>query len=175
VDIHREVQEIARLAIGYRLLTRGKKEMHRSTLIAVVGIASVLLLMASLPGCGKSEEPAVTPSEPEYAAAIVDGIMQAFNAGDYAAYSEHFDEAMKKALNETVFRETGDFIRKKIGDYISREVTQVKVEEIYTTVVYKAKFTDEPEDVKVTVSFLETEDYVFVSGMWFDSPKLRGQ
>jgi len=148
--------------------------MRRKFLKILSVIFTVMLLGVVFLGCSEQEEPPeAMPAEPAHAGAIADGILQAFNDGDYAAYSEHFDEAMQKALNEAVFEGTRDFIREKIGDYVSREVTGVKTEDIYTTVTYKAKFSEEPDDVTVNIVFLETGDYVYVSGLWFDSPKLR--
>jgi len=140
------------------------------------GLIVVLLLLAvAMTGCGESEEPMEQSDEPEYAGAIIESILQAFNAGDYAAYSEHFDEAMKKAMNKTVFNGTRDFIRARIGDYVSRKFVESQAaQEIYTVVIYQAKFSEE-NAVKVTITFLETDDYVYVSGLYFDSPKLRGQ
>ena len=140
------------------------------------GLLAVLtMLTLTVAGCGESEEPAKQSNEPGYAEAIVDSIMQAFNDGDYADYSEHFDEAMKIALNETVFKGTRDFIRARIGDYVSRKFVESQAaQEIYTVVIYQAKFSEE-NAVKVTITFLETDDYVYVSGLYFDSTKLRAQ
>ena len=142
--------------------------------ICKTGLFIVLMLLAlAMAGCGESEEPVENSGEPEYACEIMDKILEAFNDGDYAAYSERFDEAMKKALNETVFNGTRDFVRARIGDYVSREfVESQEAQEIYTVVIYQAKFSEE-DAVKITVTFLETDDYVYVSGLYFDSPKLR--
>jgi major membrane immunogen (membrane-anchored lipoprotein) len=130
-------------------------------------IMVAVLMMAALLGCGKSE-PAGAPGEPEYADVITEGILQAFNTGDYAAYSEHFDEAMKKAMPEAVFEDTRAQIQAGFGDYVSKEFssTELNVQGIYTAVIYKAEFSKK-SGVQVKVVFLETDDAVFVSGLWF--------
>ena len=143
--------------------------MSRKILRITIGIALMFLVVVSLPGCSRTE-PIETP---DYTDAIAEGVLQAFNAGDYPVYSEHFDETMKEAISETVFEGTREFIRDRVGDYISKEVTAVDVVENKTTVTYKAKFSDEPDDVKVTIVFLESGGSVYISGLYYDSPKLR--
>ena len=132
------------------------------------------MLLGSVAGCGESELADIT-TEPEYADAIAESILQSFNTGDYAAYSEHFDEAMKKAMPEAAFRQTAALIHDKIGEYQSKAFASVETDDIYTAVIYRAKFSEEQWGVTVRVVFLETEDRVLVSGLWFDSPNLRGK
>jgi hypothetical protein len=145
-------------------------EMQRKLIKVIAGIILAVMVMAPLAGCGKSE-PAEPSVEPEYAGAIAEGILQAFNTGDYAAFSEHFDPAMKKAMPKSVFKQQADLLQGKIGSYISKTYTRTETSDIYTAVFYKAEFSGE-SGVTVKVVFLETEDEVFVSGLWFSSPKL---
>ena len=114
-------------------------------------------------------------TEPEYASAIAESILQSFNTGDYAAYSEYFDEAMKKAMPEVAFQQTAALIHDKVGEYQSKAFASVETEDIYTVVIYRAKFSQEQWGVTVRIVFLETDDNVFVSGLWFDSPNLRAK
>jgi hypothetical protein len=150
----------------------GGTEMQGKMLKVMAGVIGVMLLGVVLAGCGKSG-----PSgEPEYAGAIAENILQAINSGDYALYSGHFDDQMRQAIPEDLFQKSRDLIRGRVGDYISKEFVEKQVvQEIYTVVIYKAKFSEEPADVKVTVTFLETDTGVFVSGLSFVSPKLQGQ
>jgi hypothetical protein len=102
--------------------------------------------------------------------------LTALNSGDYAAFSKDFDEAMKKAIPETDFQEMAAAFDEKIGDYVSKKYVsrQDEVQKIYTVVIYQAEFTREPAGVKVTITFLETVGgEVLVSGLFFNSPKLR--
>ena len=138
-------------------------------------IIVLMLLAIALIGCSESA-PVEQSEEPEYAGEIIEEVLQAYNTGDYAMYSKRFDTAMKEAMSEFVFQQTHAFNKNRIGDYVSREFVDSQVaEEIYTVVIYHAKFTDEPADVKITVNFLETDDYVYVSGLYFSSPKLWGR
>ena len=145
--------------------------MYGKIVRTCLGIVALLLFVAGLIGCGQSK-PTESLAEPEYAGAIAESILQAFNTGDYAAYSKHFDEAMKKAMPEATFQDTAALIKQKIGDYISKEFDRTETDDIYTAVIYRSNFSEEPGVVTVRVVFLETDDNVFVSGLWFDSPKL---
>ena len=148
--------------------------MHGKIFRTVLGFIAVILLVTVLIGCRPSQ-PAEVVGEPEYAGAIAEGILQAFNSNDYAACSERFDEAMKKAMPEATFQDTAALIKQKIGDYISKEFDRTETDDIYTAVIYRSNFSEEPGVVTVRVVFLETDDNVFVSGLWFDSPKLRAK
>jgi len=108
-----------------------------------------------------------------YADPVAEGILEAMNADDYAGYSEHFDDAMKKALPEADFMQGNGLIKAKIGDYVSKEFWKVETQKQYTVVYYRARFTEETADVTVKVVFREIAGEMYVSGLWFDSPGLR--
>jgi hypothetical protein len=112
-------------------------------------------------------------SEPEYASSITESILLAMNENNYAKFSEHFDEAMKDAMPEAVFNQTNTGIKEKIGDYVSKEFWKSGKKGKFTIVYYKAKFTQEPKDVIAKVVFCEITGDIYVTGLWFDSPKLR--
>lgn len=130
------------------------------------GVFIISVMVVAISACAQKPEP-------EYANSIAEGILLAMNENDYAKYSEHFDEAIKDAMPESVFEQANIAIRDKIGDYISKQFWKVEDKGIYTIVYYKAKFTHEPKDVIVKVVFQEIEGAIYVSGLWFDSPKLR--
>jgi hypothetical protein len=46
---------------------------------------------------------------------------------------------------------------------------------IYTDVIYKTEFSDEPDGVYVTIAFDVTDNRAFAAGIWFNSPKLWKQ
>jgi hypothetical protein len=62
----------------------------------------------------------------------------------------------------------------KIGKYVSRQMTTVIEQKPFRTVVYDARFEQE-EHVTVRVVYNVAGDRPLVSGLWFDSPKLRQQ
>lgn len=135
------------------------------------GFLITALLLVALTGCGESESGVL----PDYDDTMAEEALLAFNNGDYAAYSEHFDETTKMAITKEVFEGTRDFIKKRVGDYKSKKVTKVQVEGVKTTVTYKATFSDEPDGVNFMIIFQEKEGGVYIAGLSFDSPKLRGQ
>jgi len=140
--------------------------MQRTATGIACGILIMLALITSLSACEKT-------SEPKYAGPITEEILTAMNRGDYTQFSEHFDRPMRDALPEANFIELRDVIKPLIGDYVSKEFWQVEEQEEHTVVRYNTKYTEETADVIVTVSFQEIEGQIYVSGVWFDSPKLR--
>ena len=141
--------------------------MTRTTVRIVCSIMMLLMITATS-AC--TQRP-----EPEYADAITEGILLAMNENDYAQYSQHFTDDMKNAAPEAVFQQTNTVIKAKIGSYVSKEFWKVQNEGIYTSVYYKAKFSEEAADVSVKVVFQEISGDIYVAGLWFDSPKLRQQ
>ena len=140
--------------------------MQRTATGIACGILITLALITSLSACEKT-------SEPDYAGPITEEILTAMNRGDYTQFSEHFDRPMRDALPEANFIELRDVIKPLIGDYVSKEFWKVEEQEEHTIVRYNTKYTEETADVIVTVSFQEIEGQIYVSGVWFDSPKLR--
>ena len=144
------------------------KKKSIAGLIAIVMIASVVFFA----GCVEKNQVDVAQVR-EYADPITENILLAMNEGNYTKYSEHFDQTMKNAMPEAVFKETNIVIKSKIGDYVSKEFWKVESKDQFTIAYYKAKFTQEPEDVIVKVVFQEIVGEMNVSGLWLDSPKLR--
>jgi len=140
--------------------------MAKSIVKVGSGVLTLLIAIASLSAC------TTKMTEPAYADQITESILLAMNENDYARFSEHFDEAMKSAMPEAVFQQTTSTVKQEIGDYVAKTFWKAGTEGGYTTVYYKAEFTLEAE-VTVKVVFQETEGEVYVSGLWFDSPKLR--
>ena len=140
--------------------------MAKTLFRIAVAVSIVLVMVTAISACAQKPEP-------EYANSIAEGILLAMNQNDYAEYSKHFDKAMKNAMPEAVFMQTNIDIRDKIGDYISKQFWKAEDKGLYTIVYYKAKFTHEPGDVIVKIVFQEIEGAIYVSGLWFDSPKLR--
>ncbi len=107
-----------------------------------------------------------------YADPITEKILVAMNEGNYTKFSENMDSSMKRAMPEPLFQQTVALIKSKVGDYISKDFSRVELQGDFTVVYYRAKYTDESE-VVVKVVFVEEGGEHYVSGLWFDSPKLR--
>ena len=66
--------------------------MRNITLKLFAGILAGLLTIIMLAGCGGSSAPEIVKDEPSFAGAITESILLAFNTGDYATFSERFDD-----------------------------------------------------------------------------------
>jgi hypothetical protein len=144
------------------------KIVVKATGMALLVIAEITAMSA----CASQPQADVSQVR-SYADPITEDILMAMNTGDYAKYSEHFDDTMKSALPEAVFRQTNDTIKTKIGEYVSKEFWKIETQNQYTIVFYKARFTQESGDVIVQVAFQEVSGQNLVSGLWLDSPNLR--
>ena len=143
--------------------------------LVLLGLLAALLLAGCGPVSqtyGDNRDEVLAYAEPK-----VDNMMAALNAGDYAAFVRDYNEAMLKATDETAFDGLRTLVQSKIGNYVSRQVTNVEQVaengQQFIRVVYSAKFENE-DKVTVRVVFDDTADHP-ISGLWFDSPKLRGK
>lgn len=131
------------------------------------GLLLLFVLGMTLAACGGS-------TEPEYAGDITENILTAINDDNYAQYSEFFTAEMKEKMTEVAVGQLNSSFRLEIGNYESKEFWKTEKAGQYTSVFYKARFSKEPDDVIVKVVFQKLEGQVYVAGLWFDSPKLRG-
>lgn len=124
--------------------------------------------------CTKERE--ITGEEKEsilqYAEPVVDSILKGFNEDNYELFSMDFDEIMKKHLNEEANNKTRAQIFSKIGLYVSKGSPRVSEKTSFIAIDYKADFEKE-KGVNVRVVFKKYGDKNLVSGLWFNSPKLR--
>ncbi len=136
-------------------------------------LAAVLALAALLAGCGIKE------TDVPYANDMAENLLQGLNQNDYAMFSRDFSDTMKTAIDETAFAAMVEQLSAAIGTYESKTFYQAadskQNDVVYTIVVYKAKYTDEEDDVLVTVTFSGEDDNKVVDGLFFNSPKLRGE
>jgi len=130
-------------------------------------VLSVMVVMLAIAACGGA-------SEPDYASDIAENILTAINDDNYDQYSEFFTAEMKDKMPEVAVRGINSVIKLEIGTYESKEFWKTENAGLYTTVYYRVRFTNEPEDVIVKVVFQKIEGKVYVAGLWLDSPKLRG-
>ncbi|MHB8104734.1 MAG: hypothetical protein ACYDG5_04260 [Dehalococcoidales bacterium] len=139
----------------------------------VFAVITVLLLIAVLPGCSKSE-PTPTVTAPAFADTIAEKLILAYDANDYTAYLINFDEVATGSAAMDWFSATSNIITQKIGHYIpaSKVLTEVNKSGNYTEVVYNAKYSDTTDNVFVTVRLEINEKGTFAAGVWFNSRKL---
>ena len=107
-----------------------------------------------------------------YADPAAENLLAGFNEEDHAKFSRDFSEQMKNAMTEPVFKQTREGIVSKIGLYKSRNLFKVEKKGPHIVVLYKAEFEKE-SGVEVKVVFTKYGEKDLVSGLWFNSPKLR--
>ena len=141
--------------------------------IVLVGL---LLLAALASACSSVSLPlngADRDAVLAYSEAKTDNLMQAMNANDLAAFSRDLNDKMKGAFTADSFAGMQSKVGGKIGKYVSRQVSSVLQTGDNVTVIYAARFENE-DQVVIRVSF-ETAAPHRVSGLYFDSAKLRAQ
>lgn len=147
-----------------------------------LALAALLGLLLMLGACGGPQIVTLSGAEREavlvYSEPATDNLLAGMNEADYARFSRDFDEAMLKSISEKAFQDILVSIGGKLGAYQSRQVSLVENTGSYIRVTYKGRFANE-DGVTVRVVFGSKpaggagEPIHLVSGLWFDSPKLR--
>jgi hypothetical protein len=140
--------------------------MSKSIVRLAFGLLVMLVIIGGLIGCSQAPEPA-------YANQMTEEALQAMSHCDYAAYLENFTPGAQAAITEAIFNPACQQIKAAIGDYIDKEYRRSKTQDSYTVVEYTARFSDEPDEVTVTVYFQEIDGKMLMAGFWLDSPKLE--
>ena len=136
-----------------------------------------LMMTCSLAACGNKVDSKVVR---QYADDITENMLLAYNEDNYEQYIADVNSQFKAAVTEDKMKEGNEMVRGKIGDYVpgsKKFKDAVKTSEKgkkYLVVRYNAEFTDETENVLVTMIFDDNEAHQ-VSGIFFNSPKLRQQ
>jgi hypothetical protein len=139
------------------------------------GILAFLIFLPLL-AAGCSGKTSKNLPEPSYSGQIAENVLLAINAGDYSTFSRDFDSSMIKAIPPENFKtQFTDNVQGKIGNYNegSKRFFQASSQAQYTTVIYYATYSAEPGAVLVQISFRMVEGNIKVSGLFFNSPKLR--
>ena len=104
-----------------------------------------------------------------YAEPATDNMLAGLQTGDYAQFTRDMSPEMLDAMTESQFASLRTMLDSKVGGYVSRQVSRVEKDQDFVTVVYDAQYQDE-EHVTMRVVFDQAK---LISGLWFDSPKLR--
>lgn len=135
----------------------------------------VLLFAFTLTACsgakpvtleGTQRDDFLAKSEP-----IADNLMKGMVDHNYDTFSKDLSPKMLKSIDAAAFKDMLSKLDPKIGAYQSRTVEQVLKIGGDTAVIYQAKYSDE-DKVSVRLVF-STTDPLQVTGLWFDSAKLR--
>lgn len=141
-------------------------------------ILAIVALMFPLAGCttgtAQLQVSPLTESEVRvFADPITENILRAMNTGNYADYTRDFDAQLKANLSESAFKTANSRKLDVVGNYVSKEFWQITLKNDKVTVVYRAKFTDEPGTVLVTVYFKNITGKWYVDGLLFYSPLMQ--
>jgi hypothetical protein len=152
-----------------RLLVKKYGWIILTTVLTAALLSACSLLGGTSPKTltGADKDAVLAYSEP-----IADDLLAGYSDKDYAAFSKDFNDTMKKGLSEQYFNSTLlPTVFDKIGKYQSRTVESVTQSANYVTVIYNAKFeNDDPVVIRLS---LDPNDPHQVSGLYFDSVKLR--
>jgi hypothetical protein len=102
---------------------------------------------------------------------VVDSILMAFNAGDYASATKNMSAVMVKAFSETQFLNMADLLKKTSGNYISCDGALIELSNNTGYAVYRLPCKFELETVTVAVAFFIASREI--EGLYFDSVTLR--
>ncbi|MFH1978727.1 MAG: DUF3887 domain-containing protein [Candidatus Aenigmatarchaeota archaeon] len=149
--------------------------MNQKLIIGIVILAIIIITLISI-YIYQSQSIEIFGEEKEeilgYADHMIDMILLGFNEGDYEKLSTDFTWEMREAFTEAVFLENRETIMSKIGLHVSRASPTVLKQGPYTIVIYSAEFEKE-SGVQVRTVFEERGGRNLVTGLWFNSPKLR--
>lgn len=135
----------------------------------------IAMLIGLFVGCGEKVD---SNEIKKYSDKIVEDNLIAFKNEDIKRYMESFDPKLKELLTEDKVKESMKLINSKIGTYtegslkFQKAVKQSKDGKKYITVIYSAKFSDEPKDVVITAVFGDDENHKLQTFL-LNSPKLR--
>ncbi len=145
---------------------KGWKLLATAVCFLTSGLWLISCNAAAQPIEGAARDAVLTFAEPK-----TENLLAGFNAGDYAIFARDFDTTMRQAETEAVFTQTRAAILSKIGKYVSRQVTSVLKQDKFIVVVYNGRFENE-EGVTIRLVFTPDDSHQ-ITGLWFDSPKLR--
>lgn len=141
-------------------------------------VSAALVFIA---GCSVVKAPLISPDVlptqerdqvMEYAQPASENVLAGLTARDYAQFSRDFTSEMKTGMNEGAFKDLLTMLDSKVGTFQTSDLVTVLRDDKYTTVVYRLTFTKDNE-VAMRVVFDNAEPHP-ISGLWFDSPLLRG-
>lgn len=141
--------------------------LKQNTLVILLAALAAGLLAA----CSGPQETILTGEEQEavlaFSEAKTDNLTAGMNAGDYAVFSQNFDQAMLDAMSRSAFEKFKKDTDDRLGAYVSRQVSQVAQSPSgeYVAVVYEAVF-EKDDSVTMRVVFRADEPHQ-IGGLWF--------
>ena len=136
-------------------------------------LVATLLFSMSFSVCSASNR--IAEQVKETADPITENILQAINEDNYAGFSKDFDEKMKTELNENEYRKVIAATKANFGSYLSKEFVAAELNDTYTIVTYKSKFSKEAAEIIIRNVLVERDGGYVVAGFWMDSPQPKSK
>lgn len=95
-----------------------------TALLVILSVAAIVAACGSTNSAPQGE--AISVLTQEEATALIDSALQAFNSGDYAAWSRDWDDAMKAAINDKTFQDYRSQVVAQYGQYVSLESLEIQ-------------------------------------------------
>jgi hypothetical protein len=137
--------------------------------LLVAAVVFLLALTACLPGKG------ITDADQEavlaYVEPITDRVLDGIESGDFALFSQDFNDQMLEVSTEESFQQLRDLLSTKVGTYQSREVSSVRDVDGTLLVIYTAVYS-KAKQVVIQISVTGSEPHQ-VAGLYFTSPELN--
>jgi hypothetical protein len=144
--------------------------MVKAGKLLVLAVFILILFTGCAPSINISE---VKP----YADPATENLLIAMNDNNFTEFVKGMDDDMKNALSKANFNELISKVNGVVGNYIpnSKKLYQAVNNDEYVTAIYLTKFTNESSEVTVKVVFKDVDGVMKITGLWFDSTKLRGE
>lgn len=151
---------------------RGEGELTRKKRGFLI-LLMIFILLVSI-GCQKKEQD--TTDIQAFADPMAENILIAINQENYQEFVKDLSDKMQSELSEEIFDTQMVALKDIIGDYQegSKEMlTTEDVDKNLIRVIYNTQYTNEKENVIVTVVFNKDENNRKIEGFFMNSPKLQ--
>ena len=95
-----------------------------TTLFVLLVVAILSSACGSVGNAPQGEAKSVLTQEE--ATSLIDSALQAINTGDYAAWSQDWDNDMKAAINDAAFQEYRSQVLSQYGNYVTLESVEIQ-------------------------------------------------
>lgn len=108
----------------------------------------------------------------KFADPMTENTLKSMSDKDYQNFIGNLGPKMTELVSESYFNDNLYPMINIIGQYESMEFAKVTEKNNYIVVIYIAKFSNEEDDVIVTISFTEDLENPKIEGLFLNSPKI---
>ncbi|MGG7178811.1 DUF3887 domain-containing protein [Clostridium paraputrificum] len=129
----------------------------------------IIVLLLTITGCSKKIEHNEVSS---YSDQILSSILLALTQSNYNEFASYLNDDMKETFDNEVFEKESRTLIDNAGFFESLSFIEGKKNKGYVSLIYYATFTDEPDGVKISITFKEEDPEHKVYQLYLSSPKL---